>query len=66
MEKPQNQNNPAGGLSDLTAVLAHVASIAHCGGLLGFPEAHAAMREIARLTLTFWDKDECNRLQDKG
>lgn len=66
MINEKTKNEDADGRSDSNAVLARVANIAHHGGLLGFTTTDTAMREIARLTLAFWDKDECHRLQCKG
>jgi hypothetical protein len=42
--------------------LRRIASIAHHGGLLGM-DAFTAVKEIRKLTLPWWDRDECGRLQ---
>ena len=40
-----------------------IANIAHHGGLIGFGDPYKAMNEIRRLSLPWWDKEECNKLQ---
>lgn len=40
-----------------------IARVAHHGGLIGFRDIYEAMSEIARLSLPYWDSDECADLQ---
>lgn len=60
------EQTPQLGPSDFDAlVMRKIANIAHHGGLIGFGDMHDAMNEIRRLTLPYWDKDECNELQNR-
>ena len=46
----------------LEATLREIANIAHHGGLTGLGDS-----DIRKLTLPYWDKAECDRLQqEKG
>lgn len=47
----------------LQKILTKVANITNHGGLLGYATEFGALREIRELTIEFWDKDECDRLQ---
>lgn len=44
-------------------VIRHVANIAHHGGLLGIKSDSDAMDEIRKLTIPYWDKEQCSKLQ---
>lgn len=54
------------GTKRMRGVLGSIANIAHHGALLGFDDVHDAMNEIRRLSLPWWDKDECAKLQMKA
>lgn len=42
--------------------LRRIANIAHHGGLMGM-DAFTAVREIRKISLPWWDRDECNLRQ---
>ena len=42
--------------------LQQIAAIAHHGGLIGYKDICLAMDEIRKLTLPWWNKEECIRL----
>ena len=45
-------------ITELETILREIANIAHYGGLMGKDNS-----DIRRLTLPYWDKAECQRLQ---
>lgn len=45
--------------------LKKIASIAHHGSLIGYTDPLEALNEIRRLSVDWWDKEECNKLQKK-
>lgn len=49
--------------NDIIAAMRRIADIAHCGGLMGFEDIYDAMNEIRRLSLPWWDYEECDKLQ---
>jgi len=48
---------------ELESILEHIAAIAHHGGLIGFTEVDEALNEIRKLSLPWWNKQECGSLQ---
>lgn len=46
----------------LNQILTKVANISNHGGLLGYDSDFGVLREIRKLTIEFWDKEECDRL----
>lgn len=42
--------------------LKRIANIAHHGGLMGM-DAFTAVTEIRKISLPWWDRDDCSRLQ---
>lgn len=48
---------------ELSEVLEQIAAIAHHGPLIGFSDEYAALNEIRRLSLSWWDMSECSRLE---
>lgn len=47
----------------LKDVLRQTANILHHGGLMGFKDEMAWRAALNKLTLPYWDKDECTKLQ---
>jgi len=52
-------------IATLQAKLTKIANMAHHGGLLGL-DVGDIMYETRRLTLPYWDKAECERLQENN
>jgi len=48
---------------DYLDILKKISSIAHHGGLIGYTDPLEALNEIRKLSVDFWDKEECNKLQ---
>lgn len=49
-------------MSDAEDKLRQIANIAHHGGLTGYDE-FSAMEAIRKISIDYWDKKECERLQ---
>ena len=50
-------------ISELTSTLKQIAAVSHHGGLIGFEDERDCLNEIRKLSLFWWDKVECSRLQ---
>lgn len=50
-------------MSTAEQTLREIANIAHHGGLIGYTTSAKAMDAIRDLSLLWWDKKECERLQ---
>lgn len=50
---------------NLENALKQIANVAHHGGLLGFDNISDAINEIRTLSLPWWDREECDHLQER-
>jgi hypothetical protein len=48
---------------DMFSDLRQIAAVVHHGGLIGYSDQLRCLNEIRRISLRWWDADECNRLQ---
>ena len=48
-------------MSDETLV--KIANMVHHGGLLGYNDTATLLTDLRMLTLPYWDKEECDKLQ---
>lgn len=47
----------------MRVTLEQIAAIAHHGRMIGFSDEHACLKEIRRLSLSWWDMAESSRLE---
>jgi len=59
------QNVSQADSEEMHTALEQIAALAHHGGLIGFSDVDKCLREVRRISLKWWDKSECARLQEE-